>query len=157
MRNMIKNILLQAVKDDFLQLAKLAKGREIYGCTLVTGSDFGNVAMKIAAYTKRNREPNWYADEWELDSSDLPSSALSEVDKKITARLIEKQECLKRDMLPLFVGALQELKNFLVGQEIADAGQICFFVSVIDDDGSVEAQTAQELNSNAIFQAFSSR
>lgn len=97
---MIKNSLFQAVKDDFLQLAKLAKGREIYGCTLVTGSDFGNVAMKIAAYTKRNREPNWYADEWGLDSSDLPSSALSEVDKKITARLIEKQECLKVTCCP---------------------------------------------------------
>ena len=120
---MIKNILFQAVKDDFLQLAKLAKGREIYGCTLVTGSDFGNVAMKIAAYTKRNREPNWYADEWELDSSDLPSSALSEVDKKMTARLIEKQKGLKNDMLPLFVGALKELKNFLGGQRLPMPGE----------------------------------
>ena len=120
---MIKNILFQAVKDDFLQLAKLANGREIYGCTLVTGSDFGNVAMKIAAYTKRNREPNWYADEWELDSSDLPSSALSEVDKKMTARLIEKQKCLKNDMLPLFVGALKELKNFLGGQRLPMPGE----------------------------------
>ncbi|MDO4878913.1 MAG: hypothetical protein Q3966_06430 [Neisseria sp.] len=55
---MFKDILLPAVQEDFLRLAALTKGREIYGCALVTGSGFGNVAVKIAAHTKRGKAPD---------------------------------------------------------------------------------------------------
>lgn len=151
---MIKNILIKAVREDFLQLTASAKNQEIYGCALVTGSDFGNIAMKIAAYTKRNRTPNWYVDEWRLASLELQSSALSLVDKEITELLIQKQECLKDEMLPLFIDSLKNLKAFLKQENIIDVEKICFFVSVIDDDEGIELLTATELNSSDILKSF---
>ena len=72
--------------------------------------------------------------------------------------LSEKGESLEKEVLPVFIASLKALKSEAKKAGI-EVDQICFFVTITDDDNSenIENITAKAINSGKILELFLSR
>lgn len=157
---MLQKMVTEAVVHDFYGLQKLAGEKTIYGCALVTDSDFGSVFMSMNT-VREVGDPtsyDWDIYSWEYTSDQLNNSKLPGVSKKLWRLLDRSGDSLQDTVLPVFVQALKHLQ-----QDIArtgyDAGTICFFVTITDDDNAenIENMTARDINSGRTLNAFLTR
>ena len=59
----------------FFKLVELTKDKTIYGCSLVTDSDFGSVFLKLNTITKKTKKLDscdyWDVYNWKFSNDDL--------------------------------------------------------------------------------------
>ena len=157
---MLQKMVTEAVIHDFYGLQKLAGEKTIYGCALVTDSDFGSVFMSMNTVREAGDPTSydWDIYSWEYTSDQLNNSKLPGVSKELWRLLDRSGDSLQDTVLPVFVQALKYLQ-----QDVActgyDAGTICFFVTITDDDNAenIENMTARDINSGRTLNAFLTR
>lgn len=159
---MLQDNLTNALIQDFFNLVKLTKDKPIYGCALVTDSDFGSIYLTLNTKTKETEKLDicdfWDIENWEFSDDDLEEQSLSEVSEQLFNLLLERKESLKKEVLPVFIASLKSLKSEAKKAGI-DSDQICFFVAITDDDDSknIENITAKDINSGKILESFLAR
>lgn len=159
---MLQDNLTNALIQDFFNLVELTRDKTIYGCALVTDSDFGSVFLKLNTITKKTKKLDscdyWDIYNWKFSNDDLAEKSLSKVSKQLFSLLSEKGESLEKEVLPVFIASLKALKSEAKKAGI-EVDQICFFVAITDDDNSenIENITAKAINSGKILELFLSR
>lgn len=159
---MLQVNLTNALVQDFFKLVELTKDKTIYGCALVTDSDFVSVFLKLNTITKKTKKLDscdyWDVYNWRFSNDDLAEKSLSKVSKQLFSLLLEKGESLEKEVLPVFIASLKALKSEAKKAGI-EVDQICFFVTITDDDNSenIENITAKAINSGKILELFLSR
>lgn len=151
--------LEQAVISDYEMLRKEAGDDEVFGCAILTDSDFITANLVMNVETDEEVEPHerWYAEEWPYWSSSYEEDALDELSEPLQ-RLWDTDEGGKETVLPMFIQALSRLKEHLHEQGVA-TDDICFFVTISDDEDmlGVENHSAQQLNAGPVLDRFLDR
>ena len=142
---MLQKMVTEAVIHDFYGLQKLAGEKTIYGCALVTDSDFGSVFMSMNTVREAGDPTSydWDIYSWEYTSDQLNNSKLPGVSKKLWRLLDRSGDSLQQD----------------VARTGCDTDTICFFVTITDDDNAenIENMTARDINSGRTLNAFLTR
>lgn len=157
---MLQKMVTEAVVHDFYGLQKLAGEKTIYGCALVTDSDFGSVFMGMNTVREAGDPTSydWDIYSWEYTSDQLNNSKLPGVSKELWRLLDRSGDSLQDTVLPVFVQALKHLQQD-VARTGYDADTICFFITITDDDNAenIENMTARDINSGRTLNAFLTR
>ena len=113
---MLQKMVTEAVIHDFYGLQKLAGEKTIYGCALVTDSDFGSVFMSMNTVREAGDPTSydWDIYSWEYTSDQLNNSKLPGVSKELWRLLDRSGDSLQDTVLPVFVQALKHLQQDLV-------------------------------------------
>ena len=110
---MLQKMVTEAVIHDFYGLQKLAGEKTIYGCALVTDSDFGSVFMSMNTVREAGDPTSydWDIYSWEYTNDQLNNSKLPGVSKKLWRLLDRSGDSLQDTVLPVFVQALKYLQQ----------------------------------------------
>ena len=119
---MLQKMVTEAVIHDFYGLQKLAGEKTIYGCALVTDSDFGSVFMSMNTVREAGDPTSydWDIYSWEYTNGQLNNSKLPGVSKELWRLLDRSGDSLQDTVLPVFVQALKHLQ-----QDVARTGYRC--------------------------------
>ena len=157
---MLQKMVTEAVIHDFYGLQKLAGEKTIYGCALVTDSDFGSAFMSMNTVREAGDPTSydWDIYSWEYTSDQLNNSKLPGVSKELWRLLLRSGDSLQDTVLPMFAQALKHLQQD-VARTGCDTDTICFFITITDDDNSenIENMTARDINSGRTLNAFLTR
>ena len=157
---MLQKMVTEAVVHDFYGLQKLAGEKTIYGCALVTDSDFGSVFMSMNTVREAGDPTSydWDIYSWEYTNGQLNNSKLPGVSKELWRLLDRSGDSLQDTVLPVFVQALKHLQQD-VARTGCDTDTICFFITITDDDNAenIENMTARDINSGRTLNAFLTR
>ena len=112
---MLQKMVTEAVIHDFYGLQKLAGEKTIYGCALVTDSDFGSVFMSMNTVREAGDPTSydWDIYSWEYTSDQLNNSKLPGVSKELLRLLDRSGDSLQDTVLPVFVQALKHRNKML--------------------------------------------
>ena len=168
--------LVQAVRADFIELAKKIEGEKLYAVALVTDSDAGTVYLGLNTeeallrrldYYKREVNPEvqvylpplrWTPDEWLYSDGQLEQAQMTEA-----SRMLREREDYGAESQSAFYEAATEALGRLDREGLFSAvvarDELTLFLSVNDDDRvyAIEDYSAKLLNPEPVYERFAKR